>query len=57
MSLIRLDSGFFQSNILYYLPKKTMNYIIAAKFTHLIQLVVKENKSWILLDIDVMNQR
>ncbi|MFM6073038.1 MAG: transposase, partial [Dolichospermum sp.] len=37
ISLIRLDSGFFQSDILDYLEAKTMDYIIAAKFTHPIQ--------------------
>lgn len=53
VSLIRLDSGFFQSNILDYLEQKAMNYIIAAKFTHPIQRVIKESTSWIVLDIGI----
>lgn len=53
VSLIRLDSGFFQSNILDYLEQKTMSYIIAAKFTHPIQRVIKESTSWIVLDTGI----
>ena len=33
VSLIRLDSGFFQSDILDYLESKTMDYIVAARFS------------------------
>ena len=40
VSLIRLDSGFFQSNILDYLEQTTKNYIIAAKFTQPIQRTI-----------------
>ena len=53
VSLIRLDSGFFQSNILDYLEQKPMNYIIAAKFTHPIQRVIKDSTSWIVLDTGI----
>ena len=53
VSLIRLDSGFFQSNILDYLEQKAMSYIIAAKFTHPIQRVIKESTSWIVLDTGI----
>jgi hypothetical protein len=53
VSLIRLDSGFFQSKILDYLEQKTMSYIIAAKFTHPIQRVIKESASWIVLDTGI----
>ena len=53
VSLIRLDSGFFQSNILDYLEQKPMSYIIAAKFTHPIQRVIKESTSWIVLDTGI----
>ena len=53
VSLIRLDSGFFQSNILDYLEQKAMSYIIAAKFTHRIQRVIKESTSWIVLDTGI----
>lgn len=34
VSFIRLDSGFFNTDILYYLETKPMDYIIAIKFTH-----------------------
>ena len=50
VSLIRLDSGFFQSNILDYLEQTTRNYIIAAKFTQPIQRVINSTNTWILLD-------
>ena len=50
VSLIRLDSGFFQSNILDYLELKTMDYIIAVKFTHPIQRVIHASNNWIVLD-------
>ena len=53
VSLIRLDSGFFQSNILDYLEQKPMNFIIAAKFTHPIQRVIKQSTSWIVLDTGI----
>ena len=45
VSLIRLDSGFFQSNILDYLEQKKMNYIIAAKFTHPVQRVIQASST------------
>lgn len=50
VSLIRLDSGFFQSDILDYLEAKTMDYIIAAKFTHPIQRLIQSTTNWIVLD-------
>ena len=50
ISLIRLDSGFFQSDILDYLEAKTMDYIIAAKFTHPIQRLIAGDNNWIILD-------
>lgn len=50
VGLIRLDSGFFQSNILDYLEQKNMNYIIAAKFTHPIQRLIHDCSNWIVLD-------
>ncbi|OWP74566.1 transposase, partial [Flavobacterium oreochromis] len=37
VSLVQLDSGFFQKDILDYLEQKTLNYIIAVRFTHPIQ--------------------
>lgn len=53
VSLIRLDSGFFQSNILDYLEQKAMDYIIAAKFTHPIQRIIKNSTNWIVLDTGI----
>ena len=40
IGLIRLDSGFFQSDILDYLEQKIMNYVVAVKFTHPIQRMI-----------------
>lgn len=50
ISLIRLDSGFFQSNILDYLESKPIDYVIAAKFTHPIQRILKDSTNWLLID-------
>lgn len=53
ISLIRLDSGFFQSDILDYLEKKSMDYVIAAKFTHPIQRLIQYSDNWVVLDIGI----
>lgn len=53
ISLIRLDSGFFQSDILDYLEQKPMDYIIAAKFTHPIQRLIHSSNNWVLLDTGI----
>ncbi|AYD46374.1 hypothetical protein D6B99_01325 [Arachidicoccus soli] len=50
VSLIRLDSGFFQSDILDYLEDSEKKYIIAAKFTHPLQRMIDTNNVWITLD-------
>ncbi len=50
VSLIRLDSGFFNSDILEYLEVKPMDYIIAVKFTHPFQRLIDESKNWLVLD-------
>jgi len=50
IGLIRLDSGFFQSDILDYLEQRNTDYIIAAKFTHPIQRIIADHKAWIHLD-------
>jgi hypothetical protein len=50
IGLIRLDSGFFQQNILQYLEAKQLNYIVAAKFSHPIQRFIQHQKGWITLD-------
>ena len=53
ISLIRLDSGFFQSDILDYLEYKTINYIVAARFLHPIQRHIASTNCWISLDVGV----
>lgn len=53
IGLIRLDSGFFQSNILDYLEEKIMNYIIAVKFTQTIQRLIHSSTNWIVLDTGI----
>lgn len=50
VGLIRLDSGFFQSDIMDYLEQRNTDYIIAAKFTHPIQRLIADNKAWTPLD-------
>jgi len=53
VSLIRLDSGFFQSNILDYLEEKPLEYIVAARFTHPVQRIIDKTTNWILLDTGI----
>jgi hypothetical protein len=53
ISLIRLDSGFFQSDILDYIEGRIINYIIAAKFTHPIQRLIHSRTNWIVLDTGI----
>ena len=53
VGLIRLDSGFFNSDILDYLETKAIDYIIAAKFTHPIQRLIVNSNNWIVLDIGI----
>jgi Transposase DDE domain group 1 len=50
VSLIRLDSGFFQSDILDYLEAKKLDYIVAARFSHPIQKLIANSNNWIVLD-------
>lgn len=50
IGLIRLDSGFFQSDILDYLEEKSMDYIVAAKFTRPIQRLILYSTNWIILN-------
>ncbi len=59
VSLIRLDSGFFSSDILDYIESKTMAYIVAARFTHPIQRLIAKSNNWILLDsgIEICEQQ
>jgi len=53
IGLIRLDSGFFQSNILDYLEEKVMNYIVAVKFSQPIQKLIHASTNWIVLDTGI----
>lgn len=53
ISLIRLDSGFFSSDILDYLEEKPIDYIIAAKFTHPIQRLIHNSCNWVVLDTGI----
>jgi len=53
IGLIRLDSGFFQSDILDYLEEKVMNYVVAVKFTQPIQRLIQASTNWIILDTGI----
>jgi len=53
VSLVRLDSGFFQSDILDYLESKTIDYIVAARFLQPIQRLIASSNNWILLDAGI----
>lgn len=53
IGLIRLDSGFFQSDILDYLEEKDMNYVVAAKFSQPIQRLIQSSTNWIVLDTGI----
>ena len=53
IGLIRLDSGFFQSDILDYLEEKVMNYVVAVKFSQPIQRLIHASENWIVLDTGI----
>jgi len=53
VSLIRLDSGFFSSAILDYLETRTLDYIVAARFSQPIQRLIASGDNWILLDTGI----
>jgi hypothetical protein len=53
IGLIRLDSGFFQSDILSYLEEKMMDYVVAVKFTHPIQHLIHDSINWVILDTGI----
>ena len=59
VGLIRLDSGFFQQDILQYLEEKKLNYIVAAKFNQPIQRFIHNQKGWIAIDdgIEICEQQ
>lgn len=55
VSLIRLDSGFFTTEILDYLEKREKTYIVAAKFYHPVQRVIDNSMTWVPLLEDPKN--
>ena len=59
VGLTRLDSGFFQNDILNYLEQKDMDYIVAAKFTHPIQRCINNQDFWVKVDngIEICEKR
>lgn len=50
VGLIRLDSGFYQKDILEYLELISKKYIVAMRFTHPLQRFIGSRKTWIQLD-------
>jgi hypothetical protein len=53
IGLIRLDSGFFQTDILNYLEEKVMDYVVAVKFTRPVQHLIHDSKNWVVLDTGI----
>ncbi|MFS8082663.1 MAG: transposase [Ginsengibacter sp.] len=53
VSLLRLDSGFFQANILDYIEQKRMDYVVAVKFSSPIQRLIAGSNNWLLLDTGI----
>jgi hypothetical protein len=53
VSLLRLDSGFFQSDILDYIEARNMDYVVAAKFSQPIQRLIAASNNWMLLDTGI----
>lgn len=50
VGLVRLDSGFFQKDIMDYLENKHLSYIIAARFVHPIQRLIDKQDFWLKVD-------
>jgi hypothetical protein len=53
VSLLRLDSGFFQANILDYIEQKKMDYVVAVKFSSPIQKLIARSNNWLVLDTGI----
>jgi hypothetical protein len=49
VGLIRLDSGFYDKDLIEYLEKKPMNYIIAVKFYSPIKQLLRSKQNWMHL--------
>ena len=50
VSLVRLDSGFYDKKIFEYLEQKGLSYIVSAKLYSLIQRKIHAQRSWLKLD-------
>lgn len=50
MRLLRLDSGFYQKEVLDYLEEKGLNYIVAAELYTSLQRVLYSHQTWLKLD-------
>jgi hypothetical protein len=50
VELLRMDSGFYSKSIFDYLEKRTLNYIVAAKFYKPIQQMIAQNTVWLTID-------
>jgi hypothetical protein len=53
VSLIHLDSGFFNAEILDYVEEKSMEYIVSAKFTQPVQRLIHDSENWVVLDTGI----
>ena len=51
VGLCVLDSGFFQKDMMDYLELKTLQYIIAVKFSYPIQHLINQQDFWIKVDV------
>jgi hypothetical protein len=50
LSLLRLDSGFYDQNVFEFLEEKSLSYVVAAKFYKPIQIAIRHEKLWLKLD-------
>jgi len=48
--LLRLDSGFYGKEVFEYLEKKSLQYIVAARFYEPIQQLIASQKTWLRID-------
>jgi hypothetical protein len=53
VGLVRLDSGFFNDQVLNYMEKENLNYIVAAKFLHPIQYLINNQETWQSVDCGI----
>ncbi len=50
VSLVRLDSGFYDQKVFNYLEKRKLSYIVAARMYHPIQRTIAGQRTWLKLD-------